>query len=473
MVKIPLSTIGMCAALSIGPAAVAGEPVSEARVNASKGSVLRDVLLGPIPSLVKAVTPKQQPVTTTLSPPPMPTRPPAPAPYSYSPPPPPLPAYKVMASEDGEAIYLVGEINPGIAQATRAVMDKSPQAKALIISSPGGIVFEGAVIAELVRSRKMTVLVEDVCMSACTQILAAGADRVVMSNAQIGFHRAHTSNPYSFASPSMSMARSALGDATFRNAYKNAGLAPAFVTKALAVPAATMWFPPADQLLASKVITRIGTENPWHEPAAFGVTHASIVAQLMATPFWQAANKVDPFMTQRAIGGVWQKAVLGVDKTANSTLGMRYIVRDFEEIAPTLPDAALLDYVRLTMTTASPHNKPCYQSSLLAFVPPTSPQPTLNSEQLILNILAAKSRQTAMADTDAIDLALDFLVRSAANGQITKYEGGLFSANICSYSDQTLVAVDKLPEADRARMLRALITAAPAIDRSQRELALK
>jgi hypothetical protein len=81
-----------------------------------------------------------------------------------------------------------GEIGDGFADAviTRLREDK---AVGLLINSPGGSLFEARRLGRYLRANGLRVGVNELCTSACVDVLAGGIERYVTSNAKLGIHQ--------------------------------------------------------------------------------------------------------------------------------------------------------------------------------------------------------------------------------------------------------------------------------------------
>jgi hypothetical protein len=99
------------------------------------------------------------------------------------------------------------------------------------------------------RQRKLATRVETSCASACTIAFLGGVQRTISPSGRLGFHRA------SF--PGMDdndMYESNRGMRNFM--IQQAGLTPEFARKVIDTPAAEIWMPTREELLAGKVITQ-------------------------------------------------------------------------------------------------------------------------------------------------------------------------------------------------------------------------
>lgn len=160
---------------------------------------------------------------------------------------PDLPVFAIRVMRQGREAEFSGGIRLGAAEALREVLDRNPKIEVLHLTSIGGRFLEAQKMYALVRARGLDTYVPWDCESACTLVFAAGRKRWVAPDATIGFH-----------SPSFgAFDRLAAEEGTreWRRALVDAGYAPAFVDRGIAIPAEEMWHPTHDELRAARVIT--------------------------------------------------------------------------------------------------------------------------------------------------------------------------------------------------------------------------
>ena len=153
----------------------------------------------------------------------------------------------MKVSKTGRELVVNGNIAAGAAKRFEAVLDASPKVATVVLTSPGGRMLEAERIAALVRARRLDTRVDAVCMSACTNILLAGKERMAEETARVGFHAP------SF--PGFNAAEMQAGAAAMRKAYLAAGVHPYFVARALTTPAESMWFPSYYEMETAGVLT--------------------------------------------------------------------------------------------------------------------------------------------------------------------------------------------------------------------------
>jgi hypothetical protein len=154
---------------------------------------------------------------------------------------------RMTVSEDGRRLHVRGNLAAGAAERFEGVLAKSPAVKEILLTSPGGRMLEAERMAALIRAKSLDTRVDDHCLSACTSLLLAGRTRTAPETARIGFHQP--------AFPGLSAYD--LRDAVERTRaeYLAAGVEDRFVSRALATPAQSMWFPTPEQLVEARVLT--------------------------------------------------------------------------------------------------------------------------------------------------------------------------------------------------------------------------
>lgn len=88
------------------------------------------------------------------------------------------------------------EITDGFAdRVIRELRDK--KAVGLIINSPGGSVHEARKLGRYLRNNGLRSAVDQVCVSACIDVLAGGAERYALRGARLGIHQSRVPTRYS------------------------------------------------------------------------------------------------------------------------------------------------------------------------------------------------------------------------------------------------------------------------------------
>jgi hypothetical protein len=155
----------------------------------------------------------------------------------------------VTASPDGRSLYVSGAYGMHSEEAVRKALDQHKSVREVVLAGPGGRASVGFEIFRMIRGAKLATRVDTACASACTIAFLGGVERTVSPSGRLGFHRA------SF--PGMDdddMHESNRGIKNFL--LYRVGLTPDFVGRVVDTPAASIWVPTREELLAGKVITR-------------------------------------------------------------------------------------------------------------------------------------------------------------------------------------------------------------------------
>jgi hypothetical protein len=188
----------------------------------------------------------------------------------------------------GDVIDLQGDIKEGNGASLRAYLNSIPEHDrrnivAFRLDSLGGSVGEAAEMADAIaNTRRGTIVGEDnVCVSACVFLFAAGNERLVSSTARIGVHRSHNANGESQGNVIGFMAKVA----------KRYGVPDSIITQMVTTdPDAVTWLTRADyaawnvEVVEAKVASASApaapTPGPW--AALGGTASVSPVSQAFA-----------------------------------------------------------------------------------------------------------------------------------------------------------------------------------------------
>ena len=223
---------------------------------------------------------------------------------------------KVTVSADGTILYLVGMLLDGSFFQVDAALRAAPDVRQVHLSSSGGYTIEGRLVAALVRKRRLDTYVEYYCASACTQVFAAGRQRVIGPLARLGFHEAVMVDSKGMAAGVRPRTDRKLdsttvfgvnGNDTLRLAYELAGTDPAFITKALGYDHENMWLPEQEELLESSLVTRVAERAELPAPPE-AIPREAVRSSVLQHPLWQAALARLPQSTEAAMTEAWRSA---------------------------------------------------------------------------------------------------------------------------------------------------------------------
>ena len=100
-------------------------------------------------------------------------------------------------------------------------------------------------IANAVQSHDLSTAVSHECASACTIAAVAGLERILIPNTRLGFHACRDTTWYSESN-----------DRQYSTFMADKDIDRGVVQKAMAVPAASIWYPTVKELMGVHVVTR-------------------------------------------------------------------------------------------------------------------------------------------------------------------------------------------------------------------------
>ncbi|WP_143277654.1 hypothetical protein [Bordetella genomosp. 10] len=202
----------------------------------------------------------------------------------------------VAASPDGKSVILTGFLHQGAAERVRQALDTAPQARTLVLTSPGGRLQEGELLANLVRARGLDTYVDEYCASACTYAFLAGRERAATPNARIGFHR-----PYSpFGGQTIGL----LASEDMMKRYREAGLPDWFIKQVEKTPSESVWYPTEQQLADAKVVTRVSLGSEASR-LAFFKDRDGLLQSTRREPIFMAYERRFPGTIDKAVDQGW------------------------------------------------------------------------------------------------------------------------------------------------------------------------
>ncbi len=242
---------------------------------------------------------------------------------------------EVWASADRRTIYLVGEIVEDTLVKFAAVSKANPEARTVYLASPGGNVWEGYMIGSLVREKGLDTWVEYDCASSCTQIFAAGKQRLFGQAARLGFHQSYRENwrtgdleGQDYKDAEALAARLAdeaklqtmqRGDKYMVRSLRWAKVPDTFLIKVLQTKPEDSWSPPVEELVTAGMVTRVVNQEPALATPAGVVDRAAIEQGMLAQRFWQVLRAKQPEKFDEALNNIWREANSGSTVAVSET----------------------------------------------------------------------------------------------------------------------------------------------------------
>lgn len=369
--------------------------------------------------------------------------------------------FDVIASADGKTLHVVGRMNPGIATALKAAIQKNLKVKTISLSSEGGALVEGLALGHIIREFNLDTYVELHCSSACTFAFLAGKNRVISPNARIGFHQ--SSNGYSiFAAPKNDPASDG-GNMLMRNEYMAAKIDPAIIDQGLKTPPTDVWFPTTQILLSGNVATRLIKKDDTRTAVGKWPTSDKFIEMLNLDPALQDIFSLRPDIYYRAASVVWNDEALGkksyLSEQKMKASAIRLILADMDQYPDDLVDA----YIQLENEMWS---SDFYAYSLECGYGLTSQAPVIAE---IEEKYSARYHALlkSMAAIDVKPFEINEAANAAAQSQIMEFFGFMIAngdytsqtvgTDFCSKPNVYFSKLAKLPRADRLSYIRAAL----------------
>lgn len=248
---------------------------------------------------------------------------------------PSLPPYSVRLMRDGTEAEIAGGFKYGLAREAEALFASAPQLSVVHLNSAGGRLGEAVKIARLIARRKLDTYSSATCASACAVVYAAGHERYLRRGARLGFHRSF------FAGSENAEA--------MRRLLLAAGIAPAFVDRAVAQPAESVWYPTDAELTEGRVVTAF-VDSHRFAASGFGAfaTLMAFETALRRTPGLEALSESQPELFNE-IAELYQKryvegrSIGEIEDEVRQTKVAPFIAQRL----PQVDDGTLVDYALL------------------------------------------------------------------------------------------------------------------------------
>ena len=312
------------------------------------------------------------------------------------------PTYQVDVSDDRKTLLISGEINLGISDDIEQLLEQHRGVTRVQLSSIGGDLDESYRVQDIIQLHRLDTYVEDYCYSACTLVFIAGRNRVISSDAVLGFHQYEMSLK-TRESDAMAQ-RMQNKDAVY---FRNRGVTQAFTNKMFQAANDDMWEPTREELLQAGVVHRI---HNIVEEELLNLPAFQIIAARKPAEFQQLVEEIDAVPRDEDAPDIVAAMV------QNFTLNMRI------EALASAPDKLVIENIRqeLAMYKALNAAQPllCVQALYpqnFGFVSSAQLAPYIDqaaADQLLLDVLESGLGQpTAIIDyTPAEDDLVEILM---------------------------------------------------------------
>ena len=151
----------------------------------------------------------------------------------------------------GATLMLKGTPGAGADSAVRRVLEADPAIREVVIEGAGDRLDPAYEISRLIRNRRLATHVDRGCAAACAIMFLGGVERSISGDAVLSFRQAGL--------PGMDKVQAYERNQQLERLLAvQAGLEASFVQRVLATPIGSVWTPSIDELLAGRVIKRVG-----------------------------------------------------------------------------------------------------------------------------------------------------------------------------------------------------------------------
>lgn len=216
----------------------------------------------------------------------------------------------------------------------------APAITTVVLTSEGGWIREGLLLAKVIRERRLNTYVERVCVSACTIAFLAGSERVAEPNARIGFHAFRgVGSQRNDMSPEEAN--------QLRMVYRAAGLEESTIRRIAETPHDEVWFPSHDELLAAGVITRTSLGGETAAIATAVKSKQVLSADLKKTDVFAALSERFPDEFDKVVTRAWQEMQRGHSDAEVITAARAQVFEFLPKLLPLASDQTLVAYSAL------------------------------------------------------------------------------------------------------------------------------
>lgn len=374
------------------------------------------------------------------------------------------PGTTLQVRTDGRSILLSGGINDGSAEQLDRALETAPGVTTVVLSSGGGWVREGKMLADVIRKRGLNTYVEGYCASACTIAFLAGKERAAAPTAKIGFHASRSIG-------SSAATYSPEESAELRDIYRDAGLPDAFVREAIDTPHAKMWHPSHDALLSAGVLTRksVGGETAMLSTAIR--SKAALVAEYKKIELFALLAERMPEEFDGIMETAWGKMQQGLTDAEIITAARAQLGAALPRFLPLATDETLMTYQALMQEQLEALRERDVGACVEMAFPSGRPMDVIGNlppelTRREMDLLAQVLREADPARGIAPDgLAIARVAQRATQG-MTKEQRLVFSneaargrypqAVACDAAISFFASLNAFPKAERGPALRAL-----------------
>ncbi len=164
--------------------------------------------------------------------------------------------YSLTVSDDGKQVTVAGALDIGITRDLNTSLETNPDVVRIVLDSPGGQIYQGRGIAQIIRTLELDTYVENTCSSACVTAFIAGRERSIAPGAKLGFHQ-YRFDPTQTRQIIPLYASLQSEQEKDLQLFRDQGVKAEFLQRVFERSAHEMWYPDVDLLLDMQVVHEI------------------------------------------------------------------------------------------------------------------------------------------------------------------------------------------------------------------------
>ena len=249
--------------------------------------------------------------------------------------------YTVQLSENGNLIRLKGYLGFGVSDRVKELLDENTAVSGIILDSPGGWVYEGRQVSNVIWEGHLDTYTITGCYSACTIAFISGYRRTLAHGANLAFHQ------YS----AIGEGRVLPFDSEFQQEvdlqlFKNAGVDSSFLNRLYSTDSDDMWYPSTNELLMADVVHTIADASDFWIFDHIEKSRVEIEKRIHEnSPIYHVLKTYEPELYNTILDEYYTHVEKGSSNISIQEIGRLHIKKLATEILPRTSDNALLEYI--------------------------------------------------------------------------------------------------------------------------------
>ena len=253
--------------------------------------------------------------------------------------------YQLDLTDDDKLIHLRGGLGFGVSGDVQDLIDSNPAVQGIILDSPGGRIYEGRKLSEIILANGLDTYSLSGCQSACGTAFVSGNRRYLAQGAYLAFHRYRVT--FQSLAPYADIQAEEEKD---RRIYQAQGIDPDFIDKIFRTKQDDLWYPSLEELLQAGVINEVVDPSD-----LMSLAHGSADAvsgfrsELEESPIVQTIKMYEPEVHKALVDSVMSASSRGVTAIEVQEIARRHIEALAVKSLSKTSTKALLSFVRETV----------------------------------------------------------------------------------------------------------------------------